>query len=97
VRDNILAGGNATQDATGVVRQKPLRCHFVAVLGAFLRDGLETGADLHALHCIDAHQRKSEVGIQPVIHRLAPAYRRAFSHHTDFAPMESPALRRLSM
>src|SRR5439155_12077493 len=47
----------------------------VAVLGAFLLDRREAGADLHAFDCIDAHHRRSDVGVEPAVDGLAPADR----------------------
>ena len=55
--DDVLAGRDAAEDAAGVVGQEALRRHLVGVLGAALRDRREAGADLDALHRVDAHHR----------------------------------------
>ena len=47
------------------------------VLGAFLRDGREARADLDALDRVDAHHVVREIGVELVVHRLAPAHRHA--------------------
>ena len=57
--DDVLAGRDAAEDAAGVVRQKSLRRHLVGMLGAALRDAREAGADLDALHRVDAHHRRA--------------------------------------
>src|SRR5208283_3255815 len=61
-RDHRLAGGNAAEDAAGIVGEKDrlaviAHAHLVAVLFTRQLRGTEAGADLDALHRIDAHQR----------------------------------------
>src|SRR6202035_2581764 len=53
------------------------RCHLVAMFRAALFHGLESRADLHTLHGVDAHHSARQVGIEPLEHRLAPARRHA--------------------
>ena len=43
------------------------------MLGAFLRDGGKAGADFDALDRVDAHHRVRDIGIEPIVDRLAPA------------------------
>ena len=86
VGDDRLAGGDPAEDAAGIVRQEALRGQFVAVLGAALGDAGEAGADLHALHRVDAHQRMRQFGVQAVEDRLAQARRHAFGNHGDLRP-----------
>ena len=63
-----------------------------------LRDAREAGADLDALHRVDAHHRLREVGVEPAVDRLAPADRHAArDDRRCFAPQESPDLRSASM
>ncbi|TXH58149.1 MAG: chorismate synthase, partial [Burkholderiaceae bacterium] len=80
---DVLPGGDAAEHAAGVVAGEALRRELVAVLRAALRDAGEAGADLHALDRVDAHHRVGDVGIEPVIHRLAPAHRHVRCHHVD--------------
>src|SRR2546422_5346580 len=72
---DVLAGRDAAQRSARVVREKTLRRQLVAVLGAFLLDRGEAGADLHAFDGVDAHHRRSDVGVEPAVDRLAPADR----------------------
>src|SRR5690606_24279982 len=71
--DQLLAGGNAAEDAAGVVAEEALRSQLVAVFGAELLDDVEAGADLDALDRVDAHQRCSKFGIELAVDLLAPA------------------------
>ena len=80
---HVLPAGDAAQHATGVVRQIARRRHFVRVLGTTLHHAVEAGADLDALDGVDAHHRVGDVGIEAVVHRLAPADRHARGHHVD--------------
>src|SRR2546422_5712361 len=74
---DVLAGRDAAQRSARVVREKTLRRQLVAVLGAFLLDRGEAGTDLHAFDGVDAHHRRSDVGVEPAVDRLAPADRNA--------------------
>ena len=74
---DVLARGDAAEHAAGMVALESRRRELVAVLGAALLHGLETGADLHALDRVDAHHGAREIGIQALEHRLAEARRHA--------------------
>src|SRR5260221_1555053 len=74
---DVLAGRDAAQRSARVVREKTPGSELVAVLGAFLLDRGEAGADFHAFHRVDSHHRRSDVGIEPAVDRLAPAHRHA--------------------
>src|SRR2546429_4497152 len=50
---------------------------YTTLFRSLLLDRREAGADLHAFHRIDAHHRRSDVGVEPAVHRLAPADRNA--------------------
>jgi hypothetical protein len=51
----------------------------------------KAGADLDALDGIDAHHGVGDVGIEPVIHRLAPADRHAGAPPRDLRHRRNPA------
>ena len=55
-----------------MIALEALRSDFIAMLGTALRDGAEAGADLYALHRIDAHHGARQVRVEPLEHRLAP-------------------------
>ena len=57
--------------------------HLVGVLLAGQRGGGEAVADLHALHRVDPHQRRGEVGVELAVDRRAQARRHALGHHLD--------------
>jgi len=77
-----------------VIALEALRRHFVAMLGASVLDGFESGADLDALHRIDSHHGARQIGIEPLEHRLTPtAAARPWRMTVTRAPMESPASR----
>ena len=80
---DVLPGGDAADHATGVVGEEAIGTQFVAMLAAALGDAGKAGADLHTLHRIDAHHGVGDVGVQPVIHRLAPTHRHTAGHHVD--------------
>ncbi len=87
-RHDRLAGGNAAENAAGMVGQKErlaviAHAHLVGILFAAERRRGETVADLDALHRIDAHQRGGNVGIELAVNRRAEARRHAFRHHLD--------------
>ena len=79
----VLPGADATQRAARVVGFEALRRDRIAVRGAALRDAGEAGADLDALHRIDAHHGVGDVGVHLVEQRLAEADRHVRSRHTD--------------
>ena len=66
-----------------MVAGEALGRQFVAVLGATLGDGLETGADLDPLDRVDAHHRMRNVGVETIVYRLAPAHRHAAGDDVD--------------
>src|SRR2546421_4393792 len=80
---DLLAGRDASQRSARVVREKSPRRQLVAVLGPLLLDRREAGADLHAFYGIDAHHRRSDVGVEPAVHRLTPADRNAARDDVD--------------
>ena len=53
------------------------------MLRAFLINTPKTGANLNTLHRVNAHQRMSQVRVQPVENRLTQAGRNALSDHID--------------
>ena len=66
------------RDAAGVVGEKPAGVISSPCSGALLRHRGKTGADLDALHRVDAHHRVGDLGVQPVRPaRPSPAARRA--------------------
>ena len=81
--EDVLAGGDAADDATGVVGEESFRAHLVAVLGALLGHRLEPRADLDTLDGIDAHQRVRKLGVEPIEDRLAPPRRQTAGAHVD--------------
>src|SRR5206468_4226368 len=62
------------------------------MLGAFLRDGSEAGADLDALDGVDAHHRVRDVGIELVVDRLSPSHGHARRDHFDPRAARVPRL-----
>ncbi len=64
-----------------MVAQKSFRGDLVAVLRTLLFDAGETGAELHTLHRIDAHQGMGDVGIETVVDGLAKPGRHAGGNH----------------
>ena len=68
-----LAGGNAAEDAAGMVAGEALRREFVAVLAAALAHHVKAVSDGYGFHRVDAHQGVGDVGIQPVKHWFAEA------------------------
>ncbi len=83
-----LAGRDAAEDAAGMVRQETRRArvagpHLVGVLLAPQGRGGETVADLDALHGIDRHQRRREIGVELAVDRRAEARRHALGHDLD--------------
>src|SRR4051812_18979585 len=110
--DDVLAGRDAAQDATGMVgeehRLAAPDAHLVGVLLAAHRRRRGTVADLDALHGIDAHQALGEVGIELVVDRIAQAGRHTGGHDLDHradraaalahvVEIAFPALRRLAV
>jgi hypothetical protein len=83
IDDQVLAGRNAAEHAAGMVAEKALRRHLVAMLAALLRDAGKTGADLDPLDRVDAHHRVGDLGVETVIDRLAPARRHAGGRDAD--------------
>src|SRR5690348_757782 len=71
MRDHVLPRGDAAEHPTGVVAAKTLRRELIAMLAAALRGTTHSGADLHGLHRVDAHERVRYVGVEPVEYRLA--------------------------
>ena len=69
-----LAGGDAAQDAAGVVAQKAFGRELVAVFTAALGYAGEARADFYAFDGVDAHQGVSDVGIEAVEYGLAQAH-----------------------
>ena len=72
--------------------RKPCGRDLVAVRGALLLHGREAGADLHALHRVDAHHRVRDVGVEAVEDGLAQPGGSPLATTLMRAPMESPAL-----
>ena len=66
-----------------MIRREPLRHHLVGMLGALLPDRGEAGADLDALHRVDSHHRRGEVGVEAAVDRLAPSDRHALRDRGD--------------
>ena len=83
-RDDRLSRGNAAQNAAGVVGQKRRSvissAHLVGVLLAGQFGHAKPVADFDALHRIDRHQRRREIGVEFSIDRRAPAGRDALGH-----------------
>jgi len=67
------------------------------VLRAFLFNGGEAGADLDALHGVDAHKRVRDIGIQPVEHRLTETTGTLLATTLTRAPIELRSARMSSM
>ena len=67
--------------------------HLVGVLLAGERGGGEAGADLDALHRVDAHHRAGEVGVELAVDRLAQPAGTPLATTSITAPAEEPALR----
>ena len=67
-----------------MIAGKTLGRHLVAMLAAFLGNAVKPGTDFDALDGIDAHHGVGDLGIQPVIHRLAPTGRHAAGGDGDF-------------
>ena len=84
-RHNVLAGCNTTQNTARVIAQKTLWRNLIAMFSTALGDRIKTGADFHALHGIDTHQRMRQIGIEAVVHRLPPTRRHATRSHRDTA------------
>ena len=87
-RHDRLAGGDAAQDAAGMVGQEHrlaviAHAHLVGILLAGQGGGGEAVADLHALDGVDAHQRAGQFGVQLAIDRRAQPGGNALGHHFD--------------
>jgi hypothetical protein len=67
--------------------------HLVGILLAGQIRRREAVADLHALHGIDAHEGRGEVGVELAVDRRAETRRHALGHDLDHAPADEPALR----
>jgi hypothetical protein len=89
VRDDRLAGRNTAEDTARVVAEETFRGHLVTVLGTALGDAGEAGADFHAFHRVDAHQRMGQFGIEAVKDRLAKPGFTPSATTVIFAPTES--------
>ena len=83
MHDDVLPARDAAEHAAGVVRQEPRGRELIAVLAATLAGDAHAGADLDRLHGVDAHHCVSEVGIEPVEHRLAEPRGHALRNHCD--------------
>ena len=74
---DVLPGRDPAEDAARVIGEEAFRRHLVRVLGAALRDRREARADFHALHGVDPHHRRREIGVELAVDGLAPAHRHA--------------------
>ena len=80
---DVLAGGNAAENAAGLVAAETVGPNISSPHRAALCYRGKAGADFHALGGIDVHHRVGDIGIggrTPV----RPADRYVFSHHADF-------------
>ena len=83
MRHDRLAGRNTAEDAARVVAEETFRGHLIAMLGTALGYAGEAGADFHAFHRVDAHQRMGQFGVEAIKDRLTQARFHAFGHHGD--------------
>src|SRR5215472_16640004 len=75
-RHHWLSGRDAAQNAAGMVGEKDrltvvAHAHLVCVRLARELGGAEAGADLDALHRVDAHQRRGEIAVELAVDRRA--------------------------
>src|SRR5580693_3759670 len=91
-RHHRLPGGNAAQNAAGIIGQEDrlavvAHAHFVAILLAGKLSGAKAGADLDALDRVDAHQRRGQIAVELAVDRRAQPRRHAvgydFDHRAD--------------
>ena len=84
---DVLAGGDAAEDAAGLVGEERdvtvLHPHLVGIGFAGELGRTHAGADLDALHRVDAHHRLGEIGVQLVVDRIAEAGGNAGRDHLD--------------
>ncbi len=92
---NVLAGRDATQDSAGVVRGKlrlaAAHADLVGVLLAGEGRGGKSGADLDALHGIDAHHRGGQFLVEFCIERRPQPAGTPLAVTSITAPQEDPA------
>ena len=86
--DDGLSGGDAAQDAAGVVGQKQrlavgADADLVGIRLAGQFRGGHAGADLDALHRVDAHHRRGDVLVELAVDRRAEAGGHALGDHLD--------------
>ena len=67
----------------GELHHPVAHAHLVGIRLAGQRGGGEALADLDALHRVDRHQRRGDLGIELAVDRRAQAGRDAFGHHLD--------------
>src|ERR1043166_6541981 len=87
-RNDRLSGGNAAQDAAGVVGKEARpavvpHADFVGVLLAAVCRDRKAVADLDALDRVDAHQPGGEIGVELAIDRCAQACRHGVRYDLD--------------
>ena len=63
--------------------RNPCARDLVAVLGALLLDAGKAGADLDALHRVDAHEGVGDIRVQAIEDGLAQPRRNPGGHHVD--------------
>ena len=83
---NGLTAGNAAQHATGIIGGKAVREDLVAVLGTELTDRRKTSANFHPLDRIEPHHRVRNIGVEPIVKRLAQADRHLLGKYLDARP-----------
>src|SRR5215471_739084 len=82
------AGGDAAQNPARIVGEETRLAvnadpHLVGVVLAGQGGRREAGADLDALHGIDAHQRGGDIAVELAVDRCPEARRHAFGDHLD--------------
>src|SRR5262245_24487285 len=96
-RHDRLAGGDAAENAAGVIGQEArpavvAHAHLVGVLLAGQERGSEAIADLDPFDRVDPHQGGGEIAVELAVDRGAEPRRDAFGHHLDHRAGRGPAL-----
>ena len=84
VGNDLLTAADAAKNAAGVVALESGFGDLIAVFAAAQLHHLETVANLHAFHGVDAHQRMGDIGVKAVKDRLAKARRYAVGDDGNF-------------
>ena len=81
IDDDSLPAGDTAQDAAGIVGEKSIRRHFIAVFCALLLNAGEAGTEFHRLYRIDAHHGMRNISIQLIKNGFTQTNRYTFGNH----------------